>query len=232
MSARDRLIVAIDEPTEAGATEMLARLDRAADRVKIGLTLFIAAGPSLVRRWVADGYRIFVDLKAHDIPYQVGRAVEGLADLGADLVTIHTAGGRQMMEGAARAVEGTDTRVLGVTVLTSMDAQGLQEVVPGATPGDLVLSRAALAAQSGIHGVVASPREAGKLSPMLPRDFEIVTPGVRPMGADLGDQRRVATPGEAIAAGATALVVGRPITGADEPAAAVEAILQEIEAAL
>lgn len=133
---------------------------------------------------------------------------------------------------AAEAVEGTETRVLGVTVLTSLDQASLDEVVPGASPEDLVLRRARLAMEAGLHGIVASPLELPALRAFLPEEFQIITPGIRPAGAATGDQRRTATPAEAIAAGATALVVGRPITGAEAPGRAAEAILAEIGSAL
>jgi len=230
VSSQDRLIVAIDEPDVASASALLNQLSGRVRRVKVGLTLYLSAGPEIVRQWVDDGWKVFVDLKCHDIPYQVGRAVGVLADLGAELVTVHTSGGREMMAAAADAVRGTDTRVLGVTVLTSLDRAALDEVVPGAIPGDLVVRRALLAVEAGLDGVVASPLELGPLRPALPQGFEIVTPGIRPAGSASGDQRRTATPAEAIAAGATSLVVGRPITGATDPAAAAEAVLAEIGA--
>ena len=230
MSSQDRLIVAIDEPDVASASALLNQLSGRVRRVKVGLTLYLSAGPEIVRQWVDDGWKVFVDLKCHDIPYQVGRAVGVLADLGAELVTVHTSGGREMMAAAADAVRGTDTRVLGVTVLTSLDRAALDEVVPGAIPGDLVVRRALLAVEAGLDGVVASPLELGPLRSALPQGFEIVTPGIRPAGSASGDQRRTATPAEAIAAGATSLVVGRPITGATDPAAAAEAVLAEMGA--
>lgn len=230
MTPRDRLIVAIDHPDDASANAVLEQLSGRVDRVKIGSTLFLSAGPQIVRRWVDEGWRVFVDLKCHDIPYQVGRAVGVLADLGADLVTIHTSGGREMMAAAAEAVRGSQTRVLGVTVLTSLDQESLDEVVPGANPADLVIRRARLAVEAGLHGVVASPLELARLRSTVPHDFQIVTPGIRPTGSDRGDQKRTATPRDAIAAGATCLVVGRPITGSPDPGAAAQAVLAEIEA--
>jgi len=224
------LIVAIDHPDVDSANALLGQLSGHVDRVKIGMTLFFSAGPDLVRQWVGDGWRVFVDMKCHDIPYQVGRAVGVLAEQGADLVTIHTAGGREMMKAAVDAVRGTDTLVLGVTVLTSLDAASLDEVVPGASPEDLVVRRALLAMEAGLHGVVASPLELPALRAAVPADFQIITPGIRPAGAATGDQRRTATPAEAIAAGSSCLVVGRPITGATEPALAADAVLAEIGA--
>ena len=206
MTPRDRLIVAIDHPDDASANAVLEQLSGRVDRVKIGSTLFLSAGPQIVRRWVDEGWRVFVDLKCHDIPYQVGRAVGVLADLGADLVTIHT------------------------SVLTSLDQESLDEVVPGANPADLVIRRARLAVEAGLHGVVASPLELVRLRSTVPHDFQIVTPGIRPTGSDRGDQKRTATPRDALAAGATCLVVGRPITGSPDPGAAAQAVLAEIEA--
>ncbi len=227
----DRLIVAIDEPDLASARALIARLEGAPRWLKIGMTLFYSAGPAVVREVIAHGYRVFVDLKCHDIPHQVGGAVRALTDLGAGLLTIHTGGGPAMMRAAASAAEGTDAVLLGVTVLTSLDASELAAVGATPDPAGLALQRALLAAECGLGGVVSSPLEAASIRTRLPAPFEIVTPGVRPAGSAAGDQRRVATPAAAIAAGASRLVVGRPITHAAEPAVACQAILAEIAGA-
>lgn len=231
LDPRSRLIVAIDEPDPAAARSLIERLDGAPAWLKIGMTLFYNAGPSIVRSVVADGYRVFVDLKCHDIPHQVGGAVRALTGLGAGLVTIHTGGGPAMMRAAADAADGGETRVIGVTVLTSLDAEALAAVGATAAPAALALQRAVLAAECGLDGVVSSPLEAAAIRARLPTPFEIVTPGVRPTGSATGDQRRVATPSAAIEAGASRLVVGRPITQAADPAAACRAILDEIAGA-
>jgi orotidine-5'-phosphate decarboxylase len=231
LTPADRLIVAIDAPGEAEARALVGELRGTGVWFKIGMTLFYRAGRGFIDELVAAGEHVFVDLKCHDIPHQVAGAVRALAELGVDLLTVHTSGGPAMLEAAARAVEGTQSRVLGVTVLTSLDAADLAAIGIDRTPADLVLDRARLAASAGIHGVVASPQEARALRQALPAGFEIVTPGIRPASAPADDQRRTATPAQAIRAGATRLVVGRPITTACEPAMAARAMLREIEAA-
>ncbi len=231
LAARDRLIVAIDAPEDAEARALIGALRGTGVWFKIGMTLFYRTGRGLIDELVAAGEHVFIDLKCHDIPHQVSGAVRALADLGVELLTVHTSGGPAMLEAAARAVEGTRSRVLGVTVLTSLDAADLAAIGVDRTPAELVLDRARLAASAGIHGVVASPQEARALRQALPAGFEIVTPGIRSASAPADDQRRTATPAQAIRAGATRLVVGRPITTACEPAMAARAMLREIEAA-
>lgn len=231
LSLADRLIVAIDTPEVAEARGLVAELRGTGVWFKIGMTLFYRSGRAFIDELVSAGEHVFVDLKCHDIPHQVAGAVGALADLGVDLLTVHISGGPAMLEAAARAVEGTRSKVLGVTVLTSLDAADLMATGVDREPADLVLARAGLAASSGLHGVVASPQEARALRQLLPPGFEIVTPGIRPASAPADDQRRTATPAQAIRAGATRLVVGRPITTACEPAMAARAMLREIEAA-
>lgn len=227
----NRLIAALDVPDRAGADAMVERLAGAASWVKIGLQLFIAEGPELVRQY-ARQQRVMLDLKLHDIPATVAAATTSAAALGAELLTIHTGGGAEMMRAAAaasRAAGATRPRLLGVTVLTSMDASdlaGVGVVVPDVAA--LVEQRALLAVEAGLDGVVASPQEAARLRAVVPADFLIVTPGVRPAGADAGDQKRVMTPAKARAAGADMIVVGRPIRDAADPAAAARAIAAEL----
>ena len=232
MTPKERLIVAIDEPDVERARALIDRLEGSVDRVKVGMTLYYRAGPALVRDLVARGWNVFVDLKCHDIPHQVAGAVAGLADLGAELLTVHVAGGRAMLDASVAAAEGTETKILGITALTSLDENALSEVGIQATPADLVLKRALLAQDVGLGGVVSSPLEAEALRARVGARFEIVTPGVRPAGHETDDQRRVATPAAAISWGASRLVVGRPITQAADPGAAARRILGEIEAAL
>ncbi len=232
MTPRERLIVAIDEPDVAAARALIGRLEGAVDRVKIGMTLYYRAGPALVTDLVSDGWKVFVDLKCHDIPHQVAGAVGGLAELGSELITVHVAGGRQMLEASVRAAEGSGTKLLGITALTSLDARSLSEIGPPTTPESLVAMRAALAQDAGLDGVVSSPLEAASVRARVGAQFEIVTPGVRPAGSARDDQKRVATPGDAIAWGASRLVVGRPITRAENPADIARQILADIEAAL
>jgi orotidine-5'-phosphate decarboxylase len=227
----NRLIAALDVENRAQADQLAARLGGAAGWLKIGLELFVAEGPDLVREYAGGGRRIMLDLKLHDIPATVERAVERLAALGAELMTIHAAGGRAMIAAAAsaaRRAEARRPRILAVTVLTSLDEGDLDETGARGPLGELVVRRARLAADAGADGVVASPREAGLLRAVLPAGFLIVTPGVRPSGAASGDQKRVATAAEARAAGADLVVVGRPIRDAADPAAAAAAIAAEL----
>lgn len=231
--ARDRVIVALD----CGREEALAlgeELKGRAQWVKIGMTLFYAEGPSIVTAFKERGFKVFLDLKVHDIPHQVRGAVRAAALTGADLITVHGLGSGPMLQAAregaeeAAAVRGERPRVIAVTVLTSMDADALASI--GVTdPVDVEASRlATLARESGLDGIVCSPREAEAMRALLGPDALIVTPGVRPAGSALGDQSRVATPAQAIAAGASHLVVGRPITAAEDPMAALEGIVAEL----
>jgi len=221
------LIVALDVGNAAEAEALLARLGDAVTRVKLGLELFLAEGPDLVRRLVGEGRKVMLDLKLHDIPETVARATARAADLGAELLTVHTAGGLEMMEAAVAAAAGR-VRVLGVTVLTSMTARDLSETSVEPSVEEVVTRRATLAMEAGLDGVVASALEAASIRAAAPEGFLIVTPGVRPAGADAHDQARVATPAEARAAGADFVVVGRPIRDAADPRAVVDAILKEL----
>lgn len=226
------IIVALDH---ASAAEALALVDRVGQRgtfYKVGLELYTRAGPSVVRALRERGKRVFLDLKLHDIPNTVSGAVDAASALDVQLLTVHTAGGAAMMRAAAEAAVG-GPKVLGVTVLTSLGPQDLS-----ATWGREVESvheevgrLAALAQEAGLHGVVASALEAARLRPALGAGFLIVTPGIRPAGADQGDQKRVATPSDAVAAGSDYLVVGRPVTRAADPVAAIEALRAEVDRA-
>lgn len=231
-SARERLIVALDVPSRAEAEALATRLDPQVSWFKIGLELYSAQGPSLVASFTQLGRQVFVDLKLHDIPATVGRATSQLASLGAGLLTVHAAGGLEMMQAAVQAAKsGAGARPLGilaVTVLTSFSQEDLQRVGVDRPLREVVLTRALLAAQAGCAGVVASPHEAAALREVLPKDFLVVTPGVRPAGAALGDQKRVMTPAAARQAGADMIVVGRPIRDAADPLVAAEAICQEL----
>ncbi len=233
MSPEDRLIVALDVPSADDAHRLASRLDDRVRWFKLGLELFSAEGPGLVRAFVEAGHEVFVDLKLHDIPATVGRATGRLARLGAGLLTVHACGGQAMMEAAVFAAQeqsppGKQLRILAVTVLTSLEQRELREVGVTGDLQEVVLQRAKLAAAAGCDGVVASPHEAAVLREVLPEDFLIVTPGVRPSGAALGDQKRVMTPGEARRAGADMIVVGRPIRDAKEPGAAAQRIIEEL----
>jgi orotidine-5'-phosphate decarboxylase len=223
----NRLIVALDVESRAEALVLASKVGDAAGWFKVGLELFCAAGPEVVGSVHAHG-RVMLDLKLHDIPQTVARATARVAGLGAELLTIHTAGGPRMMAAAARAAAGTTCGLLGVTVLTSMDAAELAAVGDGDDVVALVVRRARAAQEAGLAGVVASPQEAAAVRAACGPGFLIITPGVRPAGAAPGDQARVATPASARAAGADRIVVGRPIRDAADPRAAALAIAKEL----
>ncbi len=227
ISARERVIVALDVPDLRELERFLDRLERQPAFYKVGLELFLAEGARAVEAVQARGGRVFLDLKLHDIPETVGRAVANAAKLGAELLTVHTAGGLEMLRRTADAAAGK-VKTLGVTVLTSLGQEDLAADGISGSVADAVARRAALAARAGLAGLVCSPQEvaaAGQAAPGLLR----VVPGVRPAGAALGDQKRVGTPAATIQAGADHLVVGRPIRDAASPAEAFAAIVAEIE---
>jgi orotidine-5'-phosphate decarboxylase len=235
---RDRVIVALDQPDLAGALACARSLQGHARWVKVGITLYYREGPATVAAMRELGLDVFVDLKLHDIPYQVEGAARSVAALGAGMLTVHASGGAAMIEAAVRGVrEGAEAAgtpvpaVLAVTVLTSMDAETLRSVGVTDTPAGQAAGLAALARTAGADGVVCSPQEAADLRALLGPHALVVTPGVRPAGADAGDQARIATPQAALAAGASHLVIGRPITAAAEPAAAFASIVDELEEA-
>lgn len=224
------LILALDVPTREAAAPILRQLRGQLRWVKIGLQLFTAYGPNYVREVAGMGFNIFLDLKLHDIPNTVGKAVESLGPLPIQMLTIHTCGGGEMMRAAKAAQEKTNPKLLllGVTVLTSMDDAGLQEIgVPAKSP-DQVARLGKLAADSGLRGLVCSPLEVELLRKTLPSDVQLVTPGIRPASDAVGDQKRIMTPADAARAGSTYIVVGRPILQAPDPAAAARAILTEL----
>lgn len=231
---RQHLIVALDVSSGAAARKIVAAVGDSALTYKVGMQLYTAEGPSLVRELVASGRHVFLDLKYHDIPTTVGAAVREAASLGVSMLTVHAAGGGRMLRAAVEAARGMapDLMVLGVTVLTSIDEQDLHQVGMRGGVGDQVARLAKLAITNGCQGVVTSALEASRLRSELGEDFAIVTPGVRPAGYDHGDQSRVVTPSEAIAAGATYIVVGRPITAAANPAAEARAILEQMSLAV
>jgi orotidine-5'-phosphate decarboxylase len=227
---RQRLIVALDVSSAAAAQKIVAAVGDSAYCYKVGMQLYTAEGPHVVRDLVASGRRVFLDLKYHDIPNTVASAVREAANLGVSMLTVHASGGGKMMRAASQAASAQKAAlmILGVTVLTSLDDNDLDRLGVHGRVQDQVLRLAALALANGCHGVVASAQEASALRNELEGDFAIVTPGVRPTGADHGDQARVVTPAEAIAAGATHIVVGRPITAAVDPASEARAILGQI----
>ena len=225
------LILALDVPTREAATPLLRQLSGSVRWVKIGLQMFTAYGPDYVRAVADEGFNIFLDLKLHDIPNTVAKAVESLAPLPIGMLTLHTAGGREMMAAARAAQLQTkpDLLLLGVTVLTSMDATGLSEIGVSVSPEAQVSRLGSLAASAGLRGLVCSPLEVQMLRAQLPADIALVTPGIRPAGEAGGDdQKRIMTPAEAARAGSTYIVVGRPILKAKDPAAAARAILADL----
>jgi orotidine-5'-phosphate decarboxylase len=226
---RQRLIVALDVSTADAAHKIVAAVGDSVLNYKVGMQLYTAEGPQVVRDLVASGRRVFLDLKYHDIPNTVGCAVREAAQLGASMLTVHAAGGGKMLQAAVDAARGSSgLMVLAVTVLTSMGDHDLESIGVRGTVEDSVIRLATIALAHGCHGVVASAREASTLRAELGDDFAIVTPGVRPAGSTAHDQVRIVTPAEAIASGASHIVVGRPITEAADPAAEARAILGQI----
>ena len=224
------LILALDVPTREDAAPILRQLRGRLQWVKIGLQLFTAYGPNYVREVAGMGFDIFLDLKLHDIPNTVAKAVESLGPLPIKMLTLHTAGGGEMLRAAAAAQQRSNPQLLllGVTVLTSMDAAGLQEIGVDAAPADQVARLGRLAADAGIGGLVCSPLEVELLRRALPAGLKLVTPGIRPADDAAGDQKRIMTPAAAARAGSTHIVVGRPILSAPDPAAAVREILANL----
>jgi orotidine-5'-phosphate decarboxylase len=228
MDPRQRLIVALDVSTAAATRKIVAAVGDSAHAYKVGMQLYTAEGPSIVRELVGSGRRVFLDLKYHDIPNTVGAAVREASRLGVSMLTVHASGGGKMLRAAVEAAQKPGLLVLAVTVLTSLDDDELGKIGLRGGALDQVLRLAALALSNGCKGVVASALEAAALREEFGRDFTIVTPGVRPAGSGPNDQARVVTPAEAISAGASHIVVGRPITEASDPAAEARAILGQI----
>ena len=226
------LIVALDVDNRDEAVAKVKSIGDAVGFYKIGLELFTAEGPDVVKAVKDLGKKIFLDLKFHDIPRTVERAVKSGGKLGVDLMTIHSVGGKAMIRAAADAAAEfgvAGPKILAVTVLTSLDQTDLEDVgIVGRTPAEQVQAMAAFAVENGAHGLVCSPKEVGALSKALQAGTLFITPGVRPAGAAVGDQKRVATPADAVRDGATHLVVGRPILAAEDPVAAARAIRNEM----
>ena len=226
----DRLIVALDVKSSAAAARLVEQLGDAVSFYKVGAELFTLAGPDIVKELKQAGKRVFLDLKFHDIPNTVARAVQAAVTLNVDLLTLHASGGGKMMRAAREAVAESDTRLLAVTLLTSFGVDDTEQVW-GKEINSLreeVNRLAQLAAETGAHGVVASPLEAEMLKRRHGADFLVVTPGIRPAGAERGDQVRTATPAEALRAGADYLVIGRPVTEAADPRAVVAQMQEEL----
>src|SRR5215471_9297756 len=224
---RERLIVALDVSSASAAQRLVQQIGDSVSTYKVGLQLFTAEGPAVVRDLVASGRKVFLDLKLHDIPNTVAHAVESAVQSGASMLTVHASAGTEVLRAAVNAANRR-LSILGVTVLTSLDNEDMQEIGFAGTTVDEALRMAALARSAGCDAVVTSAREAGALRRMLGEGFGIVVPGIRPQGTARDDQSRIATPAQAIQAGATQIVVGRPITRASDPVQAVNAILEEM----
>src|SRR5215469_9006390 len=230
ISPRERLIVALDVSSSVEAQKIVAGLGDSVQIYKVGMQLYTAEGPQIVRDLVASGRKVFLDLKYHDIPNTVQAAVREAAQLGVSLLTVHASGGIKMLRAATDAARASSSAllILAVTVLTSMKENDLDETGVQSTIENQVIRLASMAIHAGCAGVVSSARELKSLRAQLGSEFLAVTPGVRPAGSAPGDQARVVTPAEAISAGATHIVVGRPITAAPNPASAAIDILKEI----
>jgi len=235
MDSKNRLIIALDVDTEAKALELVRKLKNDVKFFKVGLELFSSVGPAMVNRIKKEGCEVFLDLKFHDIPNTVARAAAAVTGCGAFMFNVHALGGLEMMRKAAEAVKAAagpaaaKPKVLAVTILTSTDEFGLKQVGINDSIESEVLRLALLAKEAGLDGVVASPKEVKAIRARLGKDFLIVTPGVRPEWAAAGDQKRIASAGEAVRDGADYIVVGRPVTEAPDPALAARKILEEIK---
>lgn len=224
------IIVALDFPSAAAAEALIDRLDPQLCRLKVGKELFTREGPQLVKAIQNKGFDLFLDLKYHDIPNTTAMAVRAAAELGVWMVNVHCSGGLRMMEACRNELDrmnGCKPLLIGVTVLTSMDESDLQQIGLNVSPAQQVLRLAGLAAQAGMDGLVCSAQEASQLKQQYP-SLQLVTPGIRPAGSEVGDQRRILTPSQAMTAGSDYLVIGRPVTQANDPLAALTAIVEEI----
>jgi orotidine-5'-phosphate decarboxylase len=233
-SARQRLIVALDVPDASSAERLVHCLQGTCAWFKVGLELFVAAGPAVLEPILERGYSVFLDLKFHDIPNTVAGAVRSAACLGARMLTVHASGGPAMLTAARSALEGVANppELIAVTMLTSMDTAQLIAIGLDRSPSDQVELLARMGIQAGMKGFVCSAQEVAAVRAVAGPDAKLVVPGIRPSGSDAGDQKRIATPAETLRMGADYLVVGRPITQAADPAAAARAILNEMASAL
>jgi len=234
MQIPNPIILALDVPDQQTALQWVRQTQSQVGMFKIGMQLFYQEGPDVVRAIRDAGGEVFLDLKLHDIPHTVARACESVQSLGARLLTVHTSGGCEMLQAAQSVVAGSSLNLLGVTALTSLDAQAIGEVYPGMTetPAEWGVNLAGLAAQTGLYGIVCSAQENPQMRAAYGANLALVNPGIRPAGSDVGDQKRVVTPAKAMASGATYLVVGRPVLNAADPVAVLAALNQEIADAL
>jgi orotidine-5'-phosphate decarboxylase len=233
-SARQRLIVALDVPDASSADRLVTRLEGFCTWFKVGLELFVSEGPAVLQPILARGCSVFLDLKFHDIPNTVASAVRSAARLGGRMMTVHASGGPAMLAAAREALENVahPPELLAVTMLTSMDTSQMGAVGLSRSPSEQVETLTRMALEAGLRGFVCSPREVAVVRALAGPEATLVVPGIRPVGSDAGDQKRIATPSETLRLGASYLVVGRPITQAADPAAAAAAILQEMATAL
>lgn len=225
-----RIIIALDFKDEVTTLALVEQLEPSLCRLKVGKELFVRCGPALVNKLIDKGFDVFLDLKFHDIPNTVAAACQAAADMGVWMVNVHASGGRKMMQYARNAIAQCEHQplLIGVTILTSLSRQDIAEVGLDIEPAEQVQRLASLAQDSGLDGVVCSPLEVAMLKQSLGQDFCLVTPGVRPVGSAIGDQQRVMTPSQAISAGSDYLVIGRPVTGANEPVTALRAIISDL----
>ncbi len=225
------IIVALDFPGEKEALDLVAQLEPGRCRLKVGKELFTRSGPELVRNLVKQNFDVFLDLKFHDIPNTVARACQAGADLGVWMINVHAMGGRKMLEAAREALPANDNnpKLIAVTVLTSMGADDLKEIGLNHSPAEQVKHLATLTHDCGLDGVVCSPQEIALLREDLDTSFELITPGIRPEWSVTGDQKRIMTPAQAMQAGSNYLVIGRPITQAEDPMQALEKIEKELK---
>lgn len=228
--SESRIIVALDFSSEKQVLEFTAQLDPSMCKLKVGKELFTLAGPTLVRQLIGKGFDVFLDLKFHDIPNTVARACKVAADMGVWMLNVHALGGRNMLLAAREALDGNETRplLIAVTILTSMGQQDLAEVGLSGAPEDNVLRLASLTKEAGLDGVVCSSREVAGLRQAEGEAFTLVTPGIRPAGSEVGDQKRIMTPTDAVRAGSDYLVIGRPITQASDPIQTLTTINTEL----
>ena len=226
-AVKNPIIAALDVPDAEHAIKLAEAIAPAVGAFKIGKELFVSAGPDIVKRVRDTGASVFLDLKFHDIPNTVAKAVASAVRLDVQMLTVHTCGGTAMLKAAVKAA-GDGPLVLGVTVLTSMDENDLADVGVQKSPADQVLHLAQLATRAGLKGLVCSPKEIAPLREALPHEVQLVTPGIRPAGTDPADQKRVMTPAEAMNNGANWLVIGRPVYAAENPRQAAEDILSSL----
>jgi orotidine-5'-phosphate decarboxylase len=229
--SESKIIIALDFQDESSTMALVDQLSPELCRLKVGKELFVRCGPGLVDKLISKGFDVFLDLKFHDIPNTVAAACRAAADMGVWMVNVHASGGRKMMSAAREAIEhaGDAPLLIGVTVLTSLGRTDIAEIGLNVEPEKQVLRLAQLAKESGLDGVVCSPLETLMLKNAMGRDFVLVTPGVRPKGADKGDQQRIMTPSQALSSGSDYLVIGRPITASTDPLRALQSIIKECQ---